>query len=94
MCSSDLGPTGRALHPVGAYFEAAFRRFGINFGGYLLATAVCGLPTVAAALFVTHTAIGGTAAGILLALSYTLGFTFLTALATVLVAGGTRDRVP
>ena len=33
-----LGPTGRPLHPVGAYFEAAFRRFGINFTGYLAVT--------------------------------------------------------
>lgn len=87
------GPTGRELHPVGAYFEAAFRRFGINFGGYLLYTAVCGLPTIIAAFVVTHTALGGEAQGLLLALSYALGFVFLAALTTTLVAGGTRERL-
>ena len=93
MEEGPVGPTGRALHPVGAYFEAAFRRFGINFGGYLLYTAVCGLPTIVAALIVTHTSIDAQVAGILLALSYTLGLVFLTALTTTLVAGGTRDRL-
>ncbi|MGI9117531.1 MAG: hypothetical protein ACR2JV_07840 [Gaiellales bacterium] len=88
-----LGPTGRPLHPVGAYFEAAFRRFGINFGGYLLYTAICGLPTIGAAIIVTHTTLSGEVQGLVLALAYALGFVFLTALTTTLVSGGGRERL-
>ncbi|MEI7439889.1 MAG: hypothetical protein WCK20_09495, partial [Thermoleophilia bacterium] len=59
-----LGPTGRPLHPVGAYFEAAFRRFGVNFGGYLLLAAVSGLPLLGVKLIVSGTAIPGLWAGL------------------------------
>jgi hypothetical protein len=89
-----LGPTGRPLHPVGAYFEAAFRRFGINFTGYLVMTFVCALPTLAAVFIFRNTALSGEAAGALLAFTYALGFVTLTALSTTLVAGGTRERMP
>ena len=89
-----VGPTGRELHPVGAYFEAAFRRFGINFGGYLAYTALCGLPTVVGVLVTRNTALTGQAQGLILALAYTLGFVFLAALTTTLVAGGSRERLP
>ena len=89
-----LGPTGRPLHPVGAYFEAAFRRFGINFTGYLVMTFVCALPTLAAVFIFRNTALSGEAAGALLAFTYALGFVTMTALSTTLVAGGTRERMP
>lgn len=89
-----VGPTGRPLHPVGAYFEAAFRRFGINFTGYLLMTVVCALPTLVAVFIFRNTALSGEAAGALLSFAYALGFVTMTALATTLVAGGTRERLP
>ena len=89
-----VGPTGRPLHPVGAYFEAAFRRFGINFTGYLLMTVVCALPTLFAVFIFRNTALSGEAAGALLSFAYALGFVTMTALATTLVAGGTRERLP
>ena len=78
MEEGPVGPTGRALHPVGAYFEAAFRRFGINFGGYLLYTAICGLPVLGVAVLITHTTLSGEIQGLLLSLAYALGFVFLT----------------
>lgn len=89
-----VGPTGRPLQPVGAYFETAFRRFGINFSGYLLMTAVCGLPTVAAIIAFRSTALSGEAMGVILSMAYALGFVVVAALATLLVAGGTRERLP
>ena len=69
-----VGPTGRALHSVGAYFEAAFRRFGINFTGYLLTTALCGLPTAVLIAVFRNTALSGELMGVLLSLAYALGF--------------------
>lgn len=89
-----LGPTGRPLHPIGAYFEAAFRRFGINFLGYLVYTVACGLLPIGAAIAVPRMGLSGELQGILLSASYVLGLEFLVALTTVLVAGGTRDRLP
>lgn len=89
-----LGPTGRPLHPIGAYFEAAFRRFGINFLGYLVYTVACGLLPIGAAIAVPRMGLSGELQGILLSGSYILGLEFLVALTTVLVAGGTRDRLP
>ena len=49
-----LGPTGRPLHPVGALFEAAFRRLGQRFASYLLYTIACGLPAALVYRFVDH----------------------------------------
>lgn len=89
-----LGPTGRPLHPIGAYFEAAFRRFGINFLGYLVYTVACGLLPIGAAIAVPRMGLSGEVQGILLSAAYVLGLEFLVALTTVLVAGGTRDRLP
>ena len=89
-----VGPTGRPLHPIGAYFEAAFRRFGINFTGYLVMTVVCALPTLLAVFIFRNTALSGETAGALLAFTYAIGFVTMTALATTLVAGGTRERLP
>ena len=89
-----LGPTGRPLHPVGAYFEAAFRRFGINFTGYLLMTALCGAPTIVAIAVFRNTALSGEAAGLLLSMTYAVGFVAVGALSTALVAGVERDRIP
>lgn len=89
-----LGPTGRPLHPVGAYFETAFRRFGINFTGYLVMTAICGLPTVGAIALFRNTAMSGEAAGVLLSATYAIGIVSVTALATALVAGVERERIP
>ena len=89
-----VGPTGRPLHPVGAYFETAFRRFGINFTGYLVMTVVCALPTLLAVFVFRNTALSGQVAGALLSFAYALGFVSMAAVATTLVAGGTRERLP
>ncbi len=87
-----LGPTGRPLHPVGAYFEAAFRRFGINFGGYLLYTVVCGLFPVGAALIVSAITAPEWLTLFIFFFGFTLGNVLLIAMTTVLVAGGGRER--
>jgi len=89
-----LGPTGRPLHPIGAYFEAAFRRFGVNFLGYLLYTAACGLFPLAAVL--VNDSVGGAfEVGLLVfSLAFVLGHVLLLALVTGLVSGIDRDRIP
>ncbi len=88
-----VGPTGRPLHPIGAYFEAAFRRFGINFGGYLLYTAACGLLPLGAALGVSAVAWPESLELFVFFLAFTLGNVLLIALTTALVSGGARDRL-
>ncbi len=89
-----LGPTGRPLHPIGAYFEAAFRRFGINFGGYLLYTVACGLLPVGVALINSASNAPAQVQLLLFSLAYVLGNVLLIALSTVLVTGATRERLP
>lgn len=88
-----LGPTGRPLHPVGAYFEAAFRRFGINIGGYLLAALACGLLPLAGALINSAISAPEGVELFIFFLGFTLGNVLLVALSTVLVSGSTRDRL-
>ncbi|MSO48213.1 MAG: hypothetical protein EXQ67_09070 [Thermoleophilia bacterium] len=88
-----LGPTGRPLHPVGAYFEAAFRRFGVNFGGYLLIAAISGLPLLGVKVVVSGTAISGLVAGLLYAAAFALGNFMVLTLATMLVVGSLRGRL-
>ncbi len=88
-----LGPTGRPLHPVGAYFEAAFRRFGINFGGYLLIAAVSALPLLGVKVIVSGTAVPGLWAGLMYAAAFALGNFMVLSLATMLVVGSLRGRL-
>ncbi|MBJ7249418.1 MAG: hypothetical protein JHC83_09355, partial [Thermoleophilia bacterium] len=88
-----LGPTGRPLHPVGAYFEAAFRRFGVNFGGYLLIAAVSGMPLLGVKLIVSGTAVPGLWAGLMYAAAFALGNFMVLSLATMLVVGSLRGRL-
>lgn len=87
-----LGPTGRPLHPVGAYFEAAFRRFGVNFGGYLLLTAVCGLPWAVAEFTLDGSGLEPQLQLVIRGSLLAFGLVALTAAATALVAGGIRGR--
>jgi hypothetical protein len=87
-----LGPTGRPLHPVGAYFEAAFRRFGVNFGGYLLLTAICGLPWAVAEFSLDGSGLAPQLQLLIRGTLLALGLVALTAAATALVAGGIRGR--
>lgn len=88
-----VGPTGRPLHPVGAYFEAAFRRFGINILGYTVYTLICGLLPVGAALIVSASALPEWLGLFVFFLGFTLGNVLLIALTTSLVAGGGRERL-
>ena len=83
-----LGPTGRPLHPVGAYFEAAFRRFGINILGYSLYTIMCGLLPIGAALIVSAATLPEWLGLFIFFLGFTLGNVLLIALTTALVSGG------
>jgi hypothetical protein len=87
-----LGPTGRPLHPVGAYFEAAFRRFGVNFGGYLLLTAICGLPWAFAEFTLDGSGLEPQLQLLIRGALLSFGLVVLTAAATALVAGGIRGR--
>ena len=52
------------------------------------------MPTLFAVFIFRNTALSGEAAGALLSFAYALGFVTMTALATTLVAGGTRERLP
>ena len=88
-----VGPTGRPLHPVGAYFEAAFRRFGINILGYSVYTIICGLLPVGAALVVSASALPESLGLFVFFLGFTLGNVVLIALTTSLVSGGGRERL-
>ena len=88
-----LGPTGRPLHPVGAYFEAAFRRFGVNFGGYLLIAAVSALPLLGVKLIVSGTAVPGLWAELMYAAAFALGNFMVLSLVTMLVVGSLRGRL-
>ena len=88
-----LGPTGRPLHPVGAYFEAAFRRFGINILGYSLYTIMCGLLPIGAALIVSAATLPEWLGLFIFFLGFTLGNVLLIALTTALVSGGGRQRL-
>jgi hypothetical protein len=88
-----VGPTGRPLHPVGAYFEAAFRRFGINILGYTVYTLICGVLPVIGALIVSATSLPEWLGLFIFFLGFTLGNVLLIALTTSLVAGGGRERL-
>lgn len=87
-----LGPTGRPLHPVGAYFESAFRRFGVNFGGYLLLTVACGLPWAVAEFTLGGSGVDPQLQLLIRGALLAFGLVVLTAAATALVAGGIRGR--
>ena len=87
-----LGPTGRPLHPVGALFEAAFRRLGQAFGAYMLYTIVCGLPLAIAAWYVVSADVEGFGLFLVLALAWSLGHLALVGILAGLVAGDLRER--
>lgn len=89
-----VGPTGRPLQPVGAYFEAAFRRFGINIGGYLLYAIAFGLIPLGTALVVAALPVSSQVAYFVFLFAFSLGFLLFTAVVTTLVAGLDRARIP
>lgn len=93
LADVPLGPTGRPLQPIGAYFEAAFRRFGINFGGYLLYTVVFGLIPLGAALIVAALPVNPQVAYFVFLFGFTFGFALFTSVVTTLVSGLERSRV-
>lgn len=88
-----FGPTGRPLHPIGAYFEAAFRRYGINILGYSVYTLICGLLPIGAALIVSAAAFPEWVGLFVFFFGFTLGNVLLIALTTSLVSGGGRERL-
>jgi hypothetical protein len=88
-----LGPTGRPLQPIGAYFEAAFRRFGINLGGYLLYAVVFGLIPLGAALIVAALPVNPQVSYFVFLFGFTLGFALFTSIVTTLVSGLDRSRI-
>jgi hypothetical protein len=87
-----LGPTGRPLNPVGALFEAAFRRFGQRMGAYLLYSVVCAAPTGIAAWWISTTDIGGAGAYFGVLLPFFLGHLALIGILAGLVTGELRAR--
>jgi hypothetical protein len=88
-----VGPTGRPLQPVGAYFEAAFRRFGVNFGGYLLYALAFGLIPLGTALIVAALPVRSQVSYFAFLFAFSLGFLLFTAVVTTLVAGLDRTRI-
>ena len=87
-----LGPTGRPLHPVGALFEAAFRRLGQRFASYMLYTIVCGLPAALVYRFVDHGDVEDWVRFALVMLAYSLGHLALVGILSGLVTGELRAR--
>ena len=87
---SAIGPTGRPLQPVGALFEAAFRRLGAGFGSYLLYTLAFGLLPLATALALDRADVGGKASLALFLLAFSLGYFLLVGTLAALVVGPPR----
>ncbi len=87
-----LGPTGRPLHPVGALFEAAFRRLGQRFASYLAYTIACGLPAALVYRFVDQGDAEKWVRYALIMLAYSLGHLALVGILSGLVTGGLRDN--
>jgi hypothetical protein len=85
-----LGPTGRPLHPVGALFEAAFRRLGQRFASYLLYTVVCGLPAALVYRFLDKGDVENWVRFALVMLAYSLGHLALVGILSGLVTGELR----
>ena len=83
-----LGPTGRPLHPVGALFEAAFRRLGQRFASYMAYTIACGLPAALVYRFVDQGDVEKWARYALIMLAYSLGHLALVGILSGLVTGG------
>jgi hypothetical protein len=90
--SVALGPTGRPLHPVGALFEAAFRRFGQRMVAYVLYTSACALPLAVVAWAISAGDIGGWPAFFVVSLAWALGHLALVGILTGLVTGRLRER--
>jgi hypothetical protein len=87
-----LGPSGRPLHPVGALFEAAFRRFGQRMGSYLLYSAAALAPSVLVLWWITAADLDGPVVYVSLLLAFFLGHLALVGLLAGLVTGQLRER--
>jgi hypothetical protein len=80
--------------PTGAFFEAAFRRFGQRFLGYELWTlAALVIPGIVAIAIRPLSVDGPTAYGVL-GFGYALGHLALVGTLAVLVTGAARERAP
>jgi hypothetical protein len=88
-----LGPTGRPLHPVGALFEAAFRRLGQRFASYMLYTIACAAPAALVARFVDKGDVEDWVRFALVMLAYSLGHLALVGILSGLVTGGLRAHL-
>ena len=87
-------PAGDPPLPTGAFFEAAFRRFGQRFVGYELWTiAALVIPGVVAIAAHPLNLDGPTAYGVL-GFGYALGHLALVGTLAVLVTGAARERAP
>ena len=89
---APLGPTGRPLQPVGALFEAAFRRLGGGFAGYVLYTVCFGLLPVSASLLLDAQDSEGSGAVFVFVFAFALGHFLLVGTLGALVAGTLRSR--
>jgi hypothetical protein len=87
-----LGPSGRPLHPVGALFEAAFRRFGQRMASYLLYSAATLAPSVLVLWWIGAADIDGPVVYLALLLAFFLGHLTLIGVLAGLVTGGLRER--
>ena len=87
-----LGPSGRPLHPVGALFEAAFRRFGQRMSAYLLYTLACVAPVALVAWAVDVSGEGGAVAWLAFFLAFFGGHLALVGVLAGLVTGELRQR--
>ena len=88
-----MGPTGRVLHPVGALFEAAFRRVGQHFGAYLLYTVLAALPAALLAYSLDRGGASGWGMLGAILVVYAIGHLALVGLLAALVTGGLRERM-
>ena len=87
-------PRPRAAAADGAFFEAAFRRYGQRFLGYELWTiAALAIPGVVA-IAVRPLRLDGAAAYGVLGFGYALGHLALVGTLAVLVTGAARERAP
>jgi hypothetical protein len=87
-----IGPTGKPLQPVGALFEAAFRRLGGGLSGYLLYTVCFGLLPLSAALLLDAQDAGGSGALLVFVFAFALGHFLLVGTFGALIAETLRSR--
>ena len=89
---APLGPTGKPLQPVGALFEAAFRRLGGGLAGYLLYTVCFGLLPLSATLLVDSRDADGNGALLVVVFAFALGHFLLVGTLGALIAGTLASR--